>query len=740
VSLWTLRPEDDVYVEVARSENGHGHAFPAPPEGVRKARAVRDWAEALRRIGAFAWEGDPARTRPGAGDQLVVPLVGHGAPHWIGFLLARLQAPVDTDATLAELERWAALARLALEAGSGQVPFLAGLDEIQEQRRQVDDLHRLKSQFIAAVSHELRTPLTSISAYAETLQSLPNTEPSSTRDRFLQVIHDESRRLARIVDDILNVATMDAGRVRLACRRVDLVDVIASALDIMRPIAERKGIAVVARSSEPAAVHADPDLLKQLVVNLVDNAVKFSDDGGEIRVILEREPSAVRCIVEDDGPGIPTDELDAIFERFYQIDGSNARRHGGSGLGLAICRSIATWHDGRIWAESGSGRGARLVVSLPRTRAVGRSRAASPELTTEQREEHRVPELIIEMIAEVVGAEAVSLMLLDEAENELYIQAAVGVPDEAIRDARVALGERISGHVAKTGETIEIPDLARDERFPMGNPDQYRTRSLLSVPVLLRGKPIGVINVTNTRSGDALTDHDRRLVQMLARRVALVVQKLREYGDRRESIERMENALRSVIDVRRHYFPSRENHARLVLELCEELGLDSEETARIHYASILRDVGMLRLPEGVYRKPVRLTRSDFEAIRRHPEEGARSIRPIEFQADVFDVILSHHEEHDGSGYPRGLTGAGIPRGARILAVVDAYDALRTGRPYKKAVGAEAAIRELQEHAGTQFDEAIVDALVRVLARRSAALTGPDEDRHDGSNPRPEGGP
>jgi putative two-component system response regulator len=200
--------------------------------------------------------------------------------------------------------------------------------------------------------------------------------------------------------------------------------------------------------------------------------------------------------------------------------------------------------------------------------------------------------------------------------------------------------------------------------------------------------------------------------------VALVMQKLREYGDRRDAISRMEEAIQGVIDARRHYFTSREGHTRLVVAVCEEMGLEPEETTRIHYASFLRDVGMLRLPEGVYRKPGRLTVEDRERIRRHPEDGARSIRPIELESGVFDVILAHHEELDGTGYPRGLSGPGIPRGARILAVIDAYDALRTGRPYKRAVDGAAAVKELRANAGSQFDAEVVDALVRVLEKQS----------------------
>ncbi|HMB69447.1 MAG TPA: ATP-binding protein, partial [bacterium] len=491
-TLWELRAEDGRYVEVARSRNGKDDGFPSLPPTVRRAMAAREWLNGLERFGGAAWipASGEAGARPEAGDLLVVPLAPSDGPHSPGLLLAGVDTPLDRTAVSEEIVRWAALARLALETGPDKGANLNRLEELRQERFEVAELHRLKSQFIAAVSHELRTPLTSISAYAETLRESEISGDVETREKFLRVIYEESRRLARIVDDILDVATMDSGRVRLSCRRVDLGQIAHDALDVIHPIAGRKGIRIVPPTGDPAPVHADPDLLKQLVVNLLENAVKFTSEGGEVRIRIEPEASAVRLLVEDNGPGIPEGHLDAIFERFYQVDGTDSREHGGSGLGLAICRSIVTWHDGRIWAESAPGEGTTIVVSLPRLRAVSRVRAEPVEEATARQDEHRVPELMIEMIAEIVGAETVSLMLLDEEDGGLYIQAAMGLPDQAIRDVRVALGESICGRVAETGEAILIPDIEKDGRFSIRPGEQYRTRSLLSVPVSLRDRTI----------------------------------------------------------------------------------------------------------------------------------------------------------------------------------------------------------------------------------------------------------
>jgi signal transduction histidine kinase/putative methionine-R-sulfoxide reductase with GAF domain len=718
VAAWTLRPEDGRYVEIAAAE-GSGQPSFVLPEAAHRAEGFLGWSATFPRWGGFPWipRGTIQRLSPGNGDTLLLVLGSQEAKHPLGFLVAEVEQPLETAQPLEDLRRWVTLARHATESGARRGRSQQRLDDLREEKEQLAELHRMKSQFIAAVSHELRTPLTSISAYAETLRSGDVRTEEATRDRFLRVIHDESRRLTRIVDDILDLATMDAGRVRMSCRRIDLREIVDDALDVIRPLAEEKRIQVRSLTSDDACVHADGDLLKQLAVNLLENAVKFTPANGNVEVTLEADATAVRLVVQDDGPGVPIDKLDAIFERFYQVDGSNERSHGGSGLGLAIARSIATWHDGRIWAESGDGEGARFVVSLPRVRATSRARAAEPTVDNAPADEHRVPELMIEMIAEVVRAESVSLMLLEPSGSELFVQAALGMPDEAIREVRLAVGERIAGSVAKDGKTLLIPDLDADDRFGRSERrSQYRTRSLISVPVMVRGSVIGVINVTNKISGGSFDEQDRRLLEILAQRVALVLNKLRDFGDSRDDIRRMEEAMRGVIDVRRHYFPTGDDFPDLVLSVSRELGLDVEQATRIHYASILRDVGMTRLPEGSYKKPSELTERDRALIRTHPEIAARVLRSIEFLPDVFDIILAHHEQPGGSGYPRGLTDGGIPLGAKILAVVDAFDALRAGRPYRDSVSESDAFDELRRNAGRQFDPAVVEALVRVVER------------------------
>ncbi len=684
ISIWTFRPEDGAPVEIAFTRPANERA-PTLPREARDASAFDAWIARLPRWCGCAWVSGVAvrRARPDAGDLLIAPLADDESETSGGFLLAEVLSPPDAQSA-EDLPRWSAFARLALLQSSGRRRADSRVEELRAEKDHEAEVHRVKSRIIAAVSHELRTPLTSISAYAETLQKPTVAAHAETRERFLRIIHDESRRLTRIVDDILDLATLENGRLRIAMRRVDLARVLGDAVDVIRPIATDRGITI--RFDEPPEIPAqgDPDLLEQLVVNLLENAVKFSESGGEVRVTATREPTSCRISVEDEGPGIPADQLDRVFEQFYQVDGSNTRRHGGAGLGLAICRSVALWHDGRIWVESAEGRGARFVVSLPRARATSGPDVAdgAPEPNGSGETARRIVELLVEMVAELLSVDTVALFRKEAGGEELVVQAAIGFSELEIRAAR--------------------------ERFTDG------------APIRLGGETIGLLHASGKRDGGDFDEDDRRLLETLAERVALVLGKLRGEKDAGHVAKPLERAIRGVLDARRHLGSADRGH--LVVALCERLGVSSDEAARIRYAALVRDVGMTRVPFGVTKKPAPLGPRERAVIERHPEEGARLLRPIELDPGVFDLVLAHHEEPAGSGYPRRVHGEAIPLGAKILAVVDAYEALCAGRPYRSAVGRDEALEELRRSAGRQFEPQVVEALADVVAHGAATRT------------------
>jgi PAS domain S-box-containing protein len=233
--------------------------------------------------------------------------------------------------------------------------------DVSEQRA----VDKMKDEFISVVSHELRTPLTSIRGALGLLTSGLVGEFPERGQRMLEIATNNTERLVRLINDILDIERMRSGKVTMQRQVCDAATLIIQATDEMRAMADKAGV-TLSVSPQPIRLWADPDRVIQTLTNLLSNAIKFSpEEGGKVWLSVAQEGGEAKFTIKDQGRGIPADKLDSIFERFQQVDASDSRKRGGTGLGLAICRSIVQQHGGRIWAESGPGEGSTFFFTLP---------------------------------------------------------------------------------------------------------------------------------------------------------------------------------------------------------------------------------------------------------------------------------------------------------------------------------------------------------------------------------------
>ncbi|WP_193496021.1 sensor histidine kinase [Nitrincola alkalisediminis] len=244
--------------------------------------------------------------------------------------------------------------------------------ELREANDRLRELDRLKDEFIAMVSHELRTPLTSIRAFAEILRDTPNIA-SEKRAHFLDVIVRESERLSRLIEEILDLARIESGRMQLKPERINLIEALEQSIEAVIRLYEERDIKIqVNLCLEEAWVIADTDRLQQVIINLLDNARKFANSTkGKVNVTLTQNKRCFRLSVEDNGEGIPQDQRELVFEKFHQVkQGNQARPKGrpkGTGLGLPICRGILAHMGGRLWIDDpASLEGAHIIMELPK--------------------------------------------------------------------------------------------------------------------------------------------------------------------------------------------------------------------------------------------------------------------------------------------------------------------------------------------------------------------------------------
>jgi signal transduction histidine kinase/CheY-like chemotaxis protein len=246
-------------------------------------------------------------------------------------------------------------------------------DKIQLNER--SQLDTLKDEFISTVSHELRTPLTSIRGALGLLSSGTIGDVDAKALNLLRIATTNTDRLIRLINDILDLERMESGRAPLQIRRCSLRDLCQQALETMTAMADGAMVhlelvpSTVAQAAAPEALYfdGDSDRILQVLTNLLSNAIKFSPQASTVRIHTDATQDSILLKVVDEGRGIPSEKLDAIFDRFQQVEPSDSRQRGGTGLGLAICKSIVQQHGGSIWAQRNLGPGTTLYVMLPRT-------------------------------------------------------------------------------------------------------------------------------------------------------------------------------------------------------------------------------------------------------------------------------------------------------------------------------------------------------------------------------------
>ena len=240
------------------------------------------------------------------------------------------------------------------------------LGEIAETNVALYESNRLKSEFLANVSHELRTPLTSIIGFAELLREGPEVTGNPKSSRYAENILISGRILLEIINDLLDLAKIEAGKLELNLADVDIDRLCESLQDFVRPQVERKTLDLrYEREEDLPAIQTDPSRLRQVLLNLLSNALKFTPDGGTITIHAVRAGEGVAISVADSGPGIAEEHLELIFEKFRQIDQSATREYHGTGLGLAIAQELAHRLGGELSVQSELGQGATFTVKLP---------------------------------------------------------------------------------------------------------------------------------------------------------------------------------------------------------------------------------------------------------------------------------------------------------------------------------------------------------------------------------------
>ena len=297
--------------------------------------------------------------------------------------------------------------RTALRARERQYQTRAHLTRLEENERELRDNHRRKDEFLAVLAHELRNPLAPIRNSLHILRLTGRNDPAASR--VGEMMERQVNHMVRLVDDLMEVSRITGGKIELRKETVDIATVIESAIETSQPLIESGGLRLgVVIQPERMMLEGDPVRLAQVFANLLNNAAKYTDAGGEIRINVMREGDEIVASVRDTGTGIPPAMLPRIFELFTQVDRHSGRTQGGLGIGLTLVRSLVELHGGSVDATSdGPGLGSEFVVRLPLSRATG----AEPDVAAPAEALGRIPRRILVVDDNRDAAESLGMLL-----------------------------------------------------------------------------------------------------------------------------------------------------------------------------------------------------------------------------------------------------------------------------------------------------------------------------------------
>jgi hypothetical protein len=326
--------------------------------------------------------------------------------------------------------------------------------------------------------------------------------------------------------------------------------------------------------------------------------------------------------------------------------------------------------------------------------------------------------LVVEKACRLMNSTRGTVMLYDEEADALSVVAARSPSPEPKPALRLKPGQGVAGRAFASGKPLFVPEPARDPRYVQGPGDTGEP--FLSIPMMLKSKPIGVLNIHDTGGALAPDDLKLKFLSLLGGEAALALHHQKMYDDLQVFYFEMVQMLARAIDAKDSYAQDHSEASRkLSRTLAEELGLPEQMVRYVEVATLLHGIGKIGIDQAILSKPGKLSPEEFEQVKKHTTIGHRILKPVKFLGPVAQMVLYHQEWFNGKGYPEGLRADEIPLGSRIVAVVNAWEAMLSDRPYRKALSREAAMAELRKMAGAQFDPKVVEAFLRIEERRAA---------------------
>ena len=572
--------------------------------------------------------------------------------------------------------------------------------ELDERSKGLIDTDRLKTEFIARMTHELRTPLNSIKG---AVYYLKDKKPTNSKQAgFVDIIYDETTNVINLLDSLLNFSDLEYKEVHLKKKIIHLKEILEEATSagiIQNTLSNNKiTINMLSPDTFPDIIGEKIRLL-QSIIHIIDSITDYAKPDDIIDIESSKTSSDARVDFILRNRKIPEEEISIIFDErslWYGMDINKNK------MKFYLAKKTIETHDGIISASNGP-KGFAVSISLP--------------ANTKEYINVKINELLDSMLSFAAGAmnlNKCSVMLVDDKTGKLAIRSAIGMDEAIMKNTSIDLGENIAGSVAEKNKPLLLEDIEKDTVFGKKNLPQYNNASLLCLPIIVKGKAIGVINLNNKMNGECFNKKDFYIALAVTERISSIIETIQNSETTDQEFGVLAKEIESLSLAENKYSKRNEQTTSLVYEIMHKMEQNEEMIKSALYSSRLYDLGLTQIDENILAKKSALSDIEKKIIKTHPFPGARLVGTIESGNTVMESILHHHEKYDGTGYPDGLKGKNIPFISRILSIVDTYTAMTTERPYRKAHSKKTALTQIKADSGKHFDPGIVNVFTQLV--------------------------
>jgi hypothetical protein len=562
--------------------------------------------------------------------------------------------------------------------------------ELEEINRKLIETDVDKTEFITRISHELRSPLNSIKGAIYYLQQSEKLKRNKQKE-FYDIILTETTGLTSIVNNLLDFLRLEDEAMVIKKSLINLEGILKEVMEAkeLNSILTKKNLLLKIDIHEGTFnIVGDKIRISQLFINLIEGLSYYLDSGDSIEItVTEDDVIKVDLIASKK---IPEGVLSFFFDSKYIFHAERSDEK----IKLYLAKKVAETHG---WGFDAKNIDNNFLVSLIIPKSAKEKLEAAVGITMD---------MFVEFISELMDLNTCSLMLSNELTGELTIKSARGLSDEIVKQTRIKVGDQIAGYVAVEGVPLLIQDIETASPFKRRSISRYNTKSLLSLPLKIQDKVVGVLNLNNKKNADPFTKIDLYIASVFGERISFFLEKLYSGNYKEEDINQALTSFDNLLDAVKSYHKKKSIFPDLVLRIMDKLETDEEEKKNALYASMIYDLGLVLIHESILEKRALLP-SEIQALKTHPYNTIGLLRTFEFSDDLKKAILHHHERYDGKGYPDGLKGTEIPLISRVLSVVDSYCAMTTEKPYRKALTKDEALVEIKAGSGSIYDPEVV---------------------------------